>query len=121
MEEIWPKESHYQTHRGDGDQGCGFIPTISNTHVLFLHFHLIGDAIPSHHSQLDAENGHDDNEKVPTPDVVDVKAIGEETDGRDAPDDPGEARGFEPMVEEAFIDQRTDDWEFHFLFSSVKI
>jgi hypothetical protein len=89
--------------------------------VLFLHFHLIGDAIPSHHGQLDAENGHDDDEKVPTPDVVDVKPIAEETDGRDAANNPGEARGFEPMVQEAFIDQRTDNREFHFLFSSVKI
>ena len=50
MEEIWPKESHHQAHQGDGDEGSGFVPSISDTHFLFLHFHLIGDAIPSHHS-----------------------------------------------------------------------
>jgi hypothetical protein len=121
MEEIRPEESHNQAHRGDGDQGRGFILSISNAHFLFLQFVLVGEAIPSHDSQLDAENGHYDNEKVPTPDVVDVKAIGEETDGRDAANNPGEARGFEPMVQETFIDQHTDDREFHFLFSSVKI
>jgi hypothetical protein len=89
--------------------------------VLFLDFHLIGDAIPSHHGQLDAENGHDDNEKVPTPDMVDVKAIGEETDSRNAADDSGETRGFETMVQEALIDQRTNDRDFHFSLSNVKI
>src|SRR5271156_641200 len=89
--------------------------------VLFLYFQLIGDAIPSHHCQLDPEDGHDDSEEVPTPDVVHVKPKGEETDGGDAADDPGETRGFETMVQETFIDHGTDDREFHFSLSSVKI
>jgi hypothetical protein len=53
--------------------------------------------------------------------MVDVKAIGEETDSRNAADDSGETRGFETMVQEALIDQRTNDRDFHFSLSNVKI
>jgi hypothetical protein len=121
VKQIGPKDAHHQAHRGDGDQACGFIVSISNTHFLIPPLPLIGYAIPNHYGQLDAHNGHDDNEKIPTPDMVDVKAIGKETDSRDAADDPGETCGLETVVQETFIDQRTDDRDFHFLLSSVKI
>src|ERR1700733_10821321 len=89
--------------------------------ILVPPFPSIGYAIPGQYGQLDADNGHNDCKKVPTPDMVDVKAIGEKTNSRDTADYPGETRGLEAMVQEALIDQRTDDGNFHCLLSSLKI
>src|SRR5665213_4403599 len=75
---------------------------------------LVSEAIPRHCQQLHADDGHGYRKQIPAPNLVHVKPISKKTNGRYAADNPRNAGGFEPVIQEALVDDLTQNGNAHF-------
>jgi hypothetical protein len=53
--------------------------------------------------------------------MIHVEAVSEKQDGDHAANNPGQARGLQPVIQKPLIDNRANKWNFHFFRSNVKI
>jgi len=114
VDEPRPNHGNRQTRHTDAYHGFAVFHSI-------LLSHSIGQEVPAHHSRFDHHDGGSDSEEVPTPNMVDVIAVGEENDGHHPADHPAETCGPAAVAEKTFIDRPTEDGNVHSSLSRVKI
>jgi len=98
-----------QVAENQGAASFGVETAGGNAHGVNSFSASIVETVPNHQGHFDHDHGDGDGKQIPTPEMIDEKAVFKEGDGHQAGGDSGDAGGAAAMLKKALIDELAEE------------